>query len=280
MKSDSESRYARPPAQHVKIEPYQMGACDPGQRKTHPAFGMIQFSRSSGGGDQKFFGSEVSNCGTTFTVRITRGKQIWNLHDSRFFGDSTPLVEADLTAAQFVQLLTTMNQGSGVPCTLRRAHLNSGHPDIVPGIIDEQTTHQLMREDLKAGAAKILDQMTNLLSNLTATLADSSVPKKKKEDLVRQTEHVQMQLRENMPFLVDQYQQALDKQKTAHLAEVDAAITGMIHSLGVKSLGQLLEAEKLTTATSTQTEAELRTSGIGLKIHGTTASPSIDQPRA
>lgn len=66
----TDSRYARPEGQHVKIEPYQMGACDPGQRKTHPAFGMIQFIRSSGG-DRKFFGSEVPNHGTTFTVQIT-----------------------------------------------------------------------------------------------------------------------------------------------------------------------------------------------------------------
>lgn len=243
MKPEKPS-YKKPLDQHVKVGPYQMGACDPGQEKTHPAFGMVQFLRSSGGSDQKFFGSEVTGHGTTFTLQIVRGRQVWSLHESHFFGDSTPLIEVNMTAAQFVQLLTTMNQGSGVPCTLRRAHLNAGHPDIVPGIIDDQTTHQLMQDDLKSSVSGVVEEMAALVNELKITLEDSSVPKKKKEELVRKVEHVKMQVKENMPFLLTQYQRALDKQKSAHLAEVDAAITGMIQSLGMQSLKQIIGVQE------------------------------------
>jgi len=215
--------YSKPLDQHVKVEPYSLTAAGGGQRKTHPAFGMVQFIRSGGAGSgRKFFGSEIGSGGTTFTLQIVRGEQIWELSESRFFGSATPLIEVEMTAAQFVQLLTTMNQGSGVPCTLRRAHLNAGNPDIVPGIIDDQTTHQLMQDDLKSSVSGVVAEMTALVDELKTTLEDSSVPKKKKEELVRKVEHVKMQVASNMPFLLTQYQWALDKQKSAHLAEVDA----------------------------------------------------------
>lgn len=253
MKPDKPN-FTKPQDQHVKVEPYSFSQGDEGQRKTHPAFGMVQFSRSGDGTSRKFFGSEVSGH-TTFTLQIVRGEQIWSLHESHFFGDSTPIVEVEMTAAQFVQLLTTMNQGSGVPCTIRRAHLNAGHPDVVPGIIDDQTTHQLMRDDLQASTSQIVADMGALVQELKAALADSTVPKKKKEDLARKVEHVKMQVESNMPFLLTQYQRALDKQKTAHLAEVDAAITGMIQNLGMQSLSQMLETAKSATPAAIESSA-------------------------
>ncbi len=236
-------RDLRTPREHVKTEP--KSTFGDGFRKSHPAFGMIHFIRSNGA-QGPFFGSEIDHHFTTFKMQVTCGTHEWALHESRFFGGGTPIVEVEMTAAQFVQLLTTMNVGSGVPCTITRGPLEDiragGRSDEVPGIIDNHNTHAQMKSDLKESVSEVVARMNKLMKSLETALADSGLSQKKKDALKRDAEMVSQQLRDNLPFVLTQYEEALEHKKTAHLAEVDATITTMIHNLGMRSMTQLLEA--------------------------------------
>ena len=87
------------------------------KRQKHPAYGLVQFSRQHGG-SKKLFGSQIRS-DTTIALRIFEGEVQHELSYDRYsHAKNRPIIEVVLSAAQFAELLTTMNMGSGVPCTI------------------------------------------------------------------------------------------------------------------------------------------------------------------
>ena len=93
---------------------------DPFQDRTaenHPSFVTVQFSRLSG--SKRFFGSSVTSH-SWIRLQIRPATLYHYLGEDSIYATNRSLVEVDLSPAQFAELLTTMNVGSGVPGTLIR----------------------------------------------------------------------------------------------------------------------------------------------------------------
>jgi len=87
--------------------------------KNHPSYGTVMFTRTHcGGGREKLFGSAITNHFTTVKLTIREAELRHKYHEDRIWGDRK-IIEVELSAAQFVELLTTMNVGTGTPCTIR-----------------------------------------------------------------------------------------------------------------------------------------------------------------
>jgi hypothetical protein len=83
--------------------------------KKHPSFGMVSFSRCYGT-NRRLFQSHVKNM-TTVRLRIKQASVKHSLHQDHTYGEES-LIEVELSPAQFAELLTSMNVGDGVPCTI------------------------------------------------------------------------------------------------------------------------------------------------------------------
>ncbi len=212
-------------------------ATDRGTTKTHPAYGMLSFSRVSGN-PGKLFGSEI-NHGHFIRMTLLEGEEHWHhsqvWHHGRI---SRTLVEVDLSVAQWAELISSMNVGSGVPATIRYVDDPMGTR---PGIEDTDTLHEQIKGDIKAKTAKVTSVAKSLDKEMAAMLADSKVPKAKQAALLALTRHIVMELESNMPFVVDQYQEAAEKVGAKAKAELDAYATSVIHRLGEQALAQLNE---------------------------------------
>lgn len=89
----------------------------------HPAYGMVSFSRvthSGGahGANNRLFGSSIDDHHTSIMLEIKEASVRHDLSRDWFFPDNT-LIKVELSQVQFAELLTTMNAGSGIPCTIR-----------------------------------------------------------------------------------------------------------------------------------------------------------------
>jgi len=222
---------ATPPA--VEVRPGHGG--DPETVKRHPAFGLASFSRVNGG-TTRLFGSELKS-GSFIRFELYQAASHWLLHAERYHTEGVPIVQVELTAAQFAEMITTLNVGSGVPCTIRIANQK-----LIPNFKDEASTQELIKEDLRADTAEIEQLMGKLQAELKQVLAETpNLSGAKKERLVRIVARIQQQLTSNMPFTLDQYHRAVDKTAKAAKAEVDSFITQAAITHGIPALSQMLQ---------------------------------------
>lgn len=207
--------------------------------ETHPAYGLVGISRRNG--LKKLYGSALDKHGSQISLTVKTSERIHDLHYDRHHGREV-LIELSMSHAQFAELITTPNCGDGVPCTLEfvagRGHLPS---------IDFETQTE---------AAKVVDGFRESLSDLSeklrqkATALDELLEKRTlgKADRKRIRElfgFVRQEVDCNMPFAVEQFQEAAEKVVTQGKAEIDAMVSGTVRKLGLESLEQLASAGSL-----------------------------------
>lgn len=86
------------------------------EMEQHASWGMVGFYHTQGG-ERQLFGSDVSNHNTVI-LRVKHAKKERELGRDWTMGTDT-ICEVELSALQFAELLTNMNIGDGVPCTVR-----------------------------------------------------------------------------------------------------------------------------------------------------------------
>lgn len=106
----------------------------------HPSFGMLSFSRAHGG-HSNLFGSSIQHRDTIHMV-LKEGTVSRDLNEDWYFG-GPEIVEVEMSQSQFAELITSMNMGSGVPCTIKfiKGHLNRRMPYVLGGIVVTASFH-------------------------------------------------------------------------------------------------------------------------------------------
>lgn len=231
--------YTPPPSTPPTVRQESFSPGDKFDVKTHPAFGMLRFARINGSSG-RLFGSELES-GHFIRLTLCPGEEHWHLHEKRYMSTSKTLVEVDLTASQFAELITTLNSGCGVPCTVRRVN---GVEQ--PNFIDEDTLSNKIKADLADDVKTITGLVNQLKAEAQATLDESGLGKARKEKVMELIYRIQREVSANMPFVLDQYTEAVDKVTASVKAEVDSFVTHVTTQLGIESLKKLNEAHNLS----------------------------------
>lgn len=207
------------------------------ERTTHPSYGMIGIYRHHTGGNRHLFGSDLPNHFNTLVIRVKRAERISDECGERVRG-LQEIVEVEMSAAQFAELITTPNTGDGVPCTLRCVGRERQAEPI-------QSETKLDRQ-----RRKVEERAKDFLKSVEAEFAeiDSIVDKrgtmtvKERERIGAQLQRIQMELRSNMPFLVETFQEACEGLVASAKAEIDAALTTAVHKAGFEALAARRDA--------------------------------------
>ncbi len=196
-----------------------------GHKKTHPAYGMIGVSRCQGS-PGTLFGSEVKQTTSFIQITLSRAEEDWHLSQSWIHGRGQ-LVTVNMSHAQFAEMITTLNVGSGVPCTIR--HLPG---EEMPHIADESTVHDQIKADVKDTA----EEAVAAIKALATAIVAAKMPKGVQNQLLELARQAAAKLDNSLPFVLDQYGEALDTMKARAATEVDAMLTGAIHRAGLDAL--------------------------------------------
>ena len=119
---------------------------DEHEDEVHPAFGMIGASRgSTSRPGATLFDSDIQHAHTV-TIRLATGSRKRDLnHD--WIHRKEEFVEVEMSEAQWASFVSSMNSGTGVPCTIRRRERDWD----IPGLPYEPRLAESMEEVRAAG---------------------------------------------------------------------------------------------------------------------------------
>lgn len=172
----------------------------------HPSYGHVHFSRVSigGGSKHRLFGSALDNHRSTIMLRISTAERVHRLgHDWTSSAGGKGIVEVELSQAQFAELITTMNVGTGVPCTIRyRADV--GQIENPP---DKETEVDRSRESLRESlvdTAKRVRERMEPIENILGKLS-----KKAREEVEMAMRLVVQEITSSAPFYLEQFRESV-----------------------------------------------------------------------
>ncbi|MCK4824456.1 hypothetical protein KA005_52380, partial [bacterium] len=167
----------------------------------HPAYGLVSFSRvTHSGGANRLFGSSLDDHHTSITLEIKRASVRHDLSQDWFFPEQT-MIKVELSQLQFAELLTTMNAGSGIPCTIRWVN-DKGY---LPRLKESRLEVDKIREEFEGDVSDLVTDMHKAFKEVNKLfLNKQSVSKgdrKKALDIIEDA----IKLMENSaPFVVEQ----------------------------------------------------------------------------
>ena len=196
--------------------------------ESHESFGLISISRVRG--KARLFGSAISSHDTFFELAIRQSVVRHSLGRDWFQSAGPEIVRVNLSAAQFAELITTLNVGSGVPCTL----------DLVMGKKVESpperyTEADKVEQEFESRAKGVMDSLLVSQAVVTDLLAKKSLSSADKKAILSVLEDAARDIGSNMPFLLRQFREAAEKVKTTAKQEVESYFALSLHRLGLES---------------------------------------------
>ena len=210
----------------IKTEP--SGSCE-----IHPAFGQASFHRVQGN-PGKLYGSNLEDHHTFIDLEIKTSERHHNLARDWYFA-SDPIVRVTFSAAQFAELLTTMNMGGGIPCTLNYVTPDGG--GIIPKIpLDQETEAERIEEEFKA---KLADNVRDLKENeekVNEILEKKIIGKKYRATIKNLMYESYRFFVDSAPFAVQSLVEAKEKVIVSAKAEIDAFLTNVVQRVGLEAI--------------------------------------------
>lgn len=201
------------------------------KRETHESYGMLGFSRFTGG-NNVFFGSSIThNGGISLTIKKCVIER--SLSNDWYFGQDV-ICEIEMSPSQFTEAITNMNCGDGVPCTIKYV---TGKKMENPPFTNKRLQFE---EEFK-------HSFDTLLKNLQTTTkaAENFLSNKKpltiseKQNLISTLKSCTSFMKYHLPFINKKFNEQMDKTVKEAKAEVDNLITHSIAKLGIEKLQEL-----------------------------------------
>ena len=196
-----------------------------GTRYTHPAYAQIQAARVNGG-NPVLYDSDLKHQGY-IVVRITRSVMERGLSRDWHFGDLVPYIEVAMSEAQWATFVSSLNMGTGIPCTLQHKD-GQTIPGIPPRPIGDEF-HLDMKERLR----KPIDKIAATMKEVEAM----DLPAKKKQAILATLASAKQDLASNVPFVAESFKEHMEESVEKAKAEVHGHVQRVITRAGLKHLG-------------------------------------------
>ena len=202
----------------------------------HSAFGQIQFIRTTGG-NRRFYGSELPQ-NHYITLEIHHSEIHRELTHENYY-NTGEIIRLRLSSGQFSELITSMNIGSGIPCTIER--LEGQEVEELPEIESRKDfVHRKFQERMKTFANSIKEKQNKALE----LVKKKSLSKQDIHELTHYLQYLTTEIQSNIPFFAECFQETMDKVVFEAKTEVENAIQ---HKINVLGLDALHEQQKLLT---------------------------------
>ena len=208
------------------------------EAETHPSYALLSLSRTTGT-PRSLFGSTIRH-GDTIVLTISEGKVYRDFQKNRYHSGKD-FIEVEMSGSQFAEAITTMNVGCGVPVTLR--HVN-GQDMPQPPAVDFK---ERAKSELKAEMGELAERIDELSKDAVAILSRKGTPIKadEKEKILKDLMFLVQEVRSNIPFAHECFEEAVEETVVHAKAEVDSCLTAMRERLGQAVLDKKIEVPLL-----------------------------------
>lgn len=208
-------------------------------RFTHPAFGQISASRVTG--SRVLYGSDFVHQ-HFISITIRKSTLCRNLsRDWHFAGDE--VIEVHLSEAQWATLVSSLNVGMGVPCTINHVDRVS-QPDF-PLRKQEDVVKQELHRTLDSVVADLEAAVVDIEGEL-----GSSISGKKREAILKHLKAAQRKVGDHLPWAAKSFSEAMETTVERAKVEVNAYMQQLLLRTGLDALGATPPLQ-LTTGSET-----------------------------
>lgn len=194
-----------------------------GTPETHPSYGTVAFSRVQGS-PHPLFGSSIEHSNTV-TLKIYRADETRGLNQDWIMGKHL-LSEVEMSYSQFVEAITNMNVGTGVPCTIRFL----AQEGLIPSPTFKSKAQQF-QEELQEDIQEAQQQIDKSLQSIQTILAKKSISKSDRQSILEEFQKVVKLQQSQIPFLAKQFHRQMDKTVQEAKGEVESFIQNKMYSL-------------------------------------------------
>jgi len=198
------------------------------ERISHESFGQIQFNRTNSK-DVHFYGSELPQ-DHYISLEIHESVIERELTQDRYYNKGQ-ILRLRLSSGQFAELITSMNHGSGVPCTIERIQ-GKKIAELPERESRKDFVHRKFEDRMKMFADDIRDRQTkaqDLVKKKALSKADM-------HELQMLLNWMTMEIERNIPFFAKCFQETMDEVVFEAKTEVENAIQHKITTLGLGEL--------------------------------------------
>lgn len=200
-----------------------------GKIDKHPSYGMLKFSRMSGG-TTNLFGSSIKHR-DTIRMCLYEGS-VERMLSSDFYMDDGAIAEVEMSYSQFAEAITSMNVGSGVPVTIRYLK-GVGNIEPCPFIDKRKQFENEFKNNLDS-VNKMSKDLISEVSELFET--KKSLTKADKETILKKLDAIQRFIGSNSSFVYEQFNEQMDKTTTEAKGEIEAFMQNKLNSIAQAAL--------------------------------------------
>lgn len=207
-----------------KVEETQFGT-----KTSHPSYGTLAFSRRSGRATP-LFGSSIKHrdtiAMTLYHADITRG-----LHEDNIYGNK-PIAEVEMSYSQFAEAITSMNMGSGVPITIRWTEKDGKiHP------CDFVNKREQFADEFKEKRKRATNESQQIIKDVAEMFEQKkNLTKADRQEILSKLSKLSMDIGCNMDFIVDQFNEQMDKTVMEAKGEIEAFCQNKINTIANAAL--------------------------------------------
>ena len=167
----------------------------------HKSFGLCAISRVSGHG-LRLFGSDVTH-DSWLELRVKQASFERHLNTDWYHAEDS-IVEIRLSHSQFSEMVSNMNCGEGVPCTI--TDIGNERIEQAP-FVDRRKQYS---KDFENDIVRVAQNMDELICAIDELKNKPTVSKKDKEALLSKAKGIRQDIASDMPFVKRQFDECLD----------------------------------------------------------------------
>lgn len=201
------------------------------ERFEHPSYAVINIGRAQiGGGSKRLFDSPFQHH-NIITLEISEATLVRKLHgDSIFKTSRVPYIRVAMSEIQFANLVLNANLHGGTPCTV----------DYIDGkkIPEPPASNmkKLWAKEVKRDFKDVAEAAEKVEKDLDALLAKDRVTKADLKALKDTVFTMAQDIRENLPWMQERFQEAMEKTVATAKGEIEAHLANTIKQAGLTAL--------------------------------------------
>lgn len=222
-----------------------------GTETQHPSFGQISLHRITG--HRTLYGVDFPQ-GHFMELKISKSSHHRSVSND-WYCENEMIIAVAMSETQWAQLLCSPNT-TGVPCTLADTNFpGEGYRSIKPVEHDTGAQGDLHKNEFKETAKDAIQAVKEARQKVEVMLSKPSVGKTELRSVFELLRKAEQEAVANLPFVIEQAGEAIEKAKMSAMGEVAAYIGVRLQQLGSEALAhQLLPG--LTTNCLKESEAD------------------------
>lgn len=193
--------------------------------KTDPSYGLIEIVRVNCHPSRPMFGSNILH-NSYINIKIYKAKVSRDLSNEWYFARDL-VTSINLTANQFVELLTAINVGGGITCTIEQDQ--KGRYTYEP----DDSVKDKIESEFKNSMKNLSGNLNEIYKEFTSICEDKRPTKKELRSMKSRLELAVQQINNSLPFVENQFARSVDKIVVEAKGEIESFFNNILQQIGL-----------------------------------------------